>query len=563
MNAPELMQPGVQTIRVARIARPLDNPRKHFDETAQAELVESVRRHGIIQPILVRPLPDTREAFEREHYLYELVAGERRLRAADAAQLVEIPALVRALTDTEVLEIQMIENLQRADLHPLEEAEGYEALHERHGYSVADIAAKVDKSEGYVYARLRLTSLCETARKAFFGGKLTPSTALLVARIPGADLQAKATQEIVRSFSGEPMSTAQASEHIQRTYMLRLATAPFKPSDADLLPGVGPCTTCPKRTGNAGELFDDIKGPDTCTDPKCFERKAAAHKDRVIEEAQAKGQKVIDGDAAKKIFAYRHSEPKGYVDLDQTEHRSGLGGKKRRTLVGKADVERVLLVNPHTNRVVEAVAEKAYSQVLADKGITAPATMSDAERQERQRVAAEKAYRKALFGALRLRVPSEPSLEDRRMIARAFYEHLGHDQRSRVRDIWSWSTIAADGSPIDARDAAQLALLMYDMALASELMVWTYSKTDPKRMLELAARLGVDAAEIKRGLKAEEKAKKKAKATKAAAPKKPAAKKPAAKKPAAKKFSPKKVPPKSTEPAAEADSTWPFPTSPQ
>ena len=255
MNAPEpIVTEGIQTIRVARIGASPTNPRKHFDQAALDELAESIRRHGVLQPILVRPNPDRMRGPREE---FEIVSGERRWRAAQAAELREIPALVRELGDAEVLEIQVIENLQRADLHPLEEAEGYEALHQRHSYTVADIAAKVGKSERYVYARMKLCALCEKARKAFYAGKLTPTTALLVARIPDAGLQAKATAEIteVRWQGADPMSARQASEHIQRTYMLRLATAPFSTTDVELVPEAGPCTTCPKRTGNAGVGF--------------------------------------------------------------------------------------------------------------------------------------------------------------------------------------------------------------------------------------------------------------------------------------------------------------------
>lgn len=563
MNAPEpIVAEGIQTIRVAHIGASPTNPRKHFDQAALDELAESIRRHGVLQPILVRPNPDQLRGPREE---FEIVSGERRWRAAQAAELREIPALVRELGDAEVLEIQVIENLQRADLHPLEEAEGYEALHQRHSYTVADIAAKVGKSERYVYARMKLCALCEKARKAFYAGKLTPTTALLVARIPDVALQAKATAEITeaRWSADEGMTARQASEHIQRTYMLRLATAPFSTTDAELVPEAGPCTTCPKRTGNAGELFDDIKGPDTCTDPTCFERKTIAHKDRLVERAQAKGVKVIDGKDAQKLFEHRHSAPKGYVDLEQQEYRLP-GAKKARSVVGKAEVERVLLVNPHTHEVIEAVPAKAYEAVLVEKGLKTSG-MSEDERKEHERVALEKAWRLALFG--QLRAPRSLELEDRRLIARAVYGHLGMDLQGRIRDVWSWPKVAGDTSGIDELDAEQLDRLMVDMALVSELQVWTHVRTPPDRMLALAERLGVDAAAVKRQVQAEARAKKKA--PKKKAPPKKAAKqtrgasgKDRATKPAVRGTQPAEsgttAPPTGTT-AADA---WPFPTKP-
>lgn len=569
MNAPEpIVTEGIQTIRVARIGASPTNPRKHFDQAALDELAESIRRHGVLQPILVRPNPDRMRGPREE---FEIVSGERRWRAAQAAELREIPALVRELGDAEVLEIQVIENLQRADLHPLEEAEGYEALHQRHGYTVADIAAKVGKSERYVYARMKLCALCEKARKAFYAGKLSPTTALLVARIPDAGLQAKATAEITEAHwsADEGMTARQASEHIQRTYMLRLATAPFSTTDADLVPEAGPCTTCPKRTGNAGELFDDIKGPDTCTDPACFERKTIAHKDRLVERAQAKGVKVIDGKDAQKLFEHLHSAPKGYVDLDQQEYRLP-GAKKARAVVGKAEVERVLLVNPHTHAVIEAVPEKAYETVLTERGVKSTRDIFNAEQaKERARLTLEKAYRRELFDALR--EPREHRLEDRRLIARAMFGHLGSELQGRIRDVWSWPKVAGDTSGIDELDAGQLDRLMMDMALVNELQVWTHVSAKPDRMLALAERLGVDAAAIKRQVQAEARAKKKPAKKAETKVKKAETKGSQAETKTARKPAPKaggeptrkrKAKVKAAASGTSAADAWPFPTAP-
>jgi ParB/RepB/Spo0J family partition protein len=199
---------------------------------------------------------------------YEIVAGERRFRAASAAGLTEIPAIVRDLTDAEALELQVIENNQRVDVHPLEEAEGYEALMQHAHYSVDDMAAKVGKSRAYVYARLKLLALCEAGRKALYEGTISASIALLLARIPVKKLQEKCLDEVLDDMgSGEPMSFREAKDHVENRYMLRLKEAPFKPGDAGLVPKAGACTDCPKRTGNEPELFADIANADVCTDP--------------------------------------------------------------------------------------------------------------------------------------------------------------------------------------------------------------------------------------------------------------------------------------------------------
>jgi ParB/RepB/Spo0J family partition protein len=181
------------------------NPRKHFDAKAMQELTDSVKAQGVVQAIVVRPngKPGT----------YEIVAGERRWRAAKAAGLAEIPATIRELTDAQALELAVIENNQRENLHPLEEAEGYEALlKQKHAnlskYTVEDLMAKIGRSKSYVYQRLKLLDLCEEARKAYYAGKLDYSKAVLIARIAGVELQRKALKEISEGhYAGaEPMS---------------------------------------------------------------------------------------------------------------------------------------------------------------------------------------------------------------------------------------------------------------------------------------------------------------------------------------------------------------------
>jgi len=141
---------GVRNIPLDRITPNPEQPRMTFDEQALAELTASISEHGVLQPVLVRPLG--------EHHHYQLVAGERRWRAARQAGLTEIPALIEQLDDETALEIGIIENLQREDLSPLEEAMIYERMTSEHGYSVRRLAQKLGKDKGYVENRLRLAS---------------------------------------------------------------------------------------------------------------------------------------------------------------------------------------------------------------------------------------------------------------------------------------------------------------------------------------------------------------------------------------------------------------------
>lgn len=154
------------------------NPRKHFDPVKLAELTESVRASGVLTPAVARPVKGGK---------HELAAGHRRLRAAKAAGLAEIPAIVREMTDAEFLEILSVENLQRDDVHPLEEAQGYKSLLTIDGYDVPKIAKRVGKSESYVYDRIKLLQLIKPAQKLFLDQAFTAGHAILIARLSKAD----------------------------------------------------------------------------------------------------------------------------------------------------------------------------------------------------------------------------------------------------------------------------------------------------------------------------------------------------------------------------------------
>ena len=156
---------GLASIPVARIEPLPDQPRKVFDDDALDELAKSIAQRGVIQPIIVRPL-------ERKGR-YQLVAGERRWRAAQRAKLHEIPAIIRDLDRREVMAIALIENIQREDLNPIEEARAYQHLAEVEDMSQADIAELVDKSRSHVANLQRLLALPEPVIQLVEGGKLS------------------------------------------------------------------------------------------------------------------------------------------------------------------------------------------------------------------------------------------------------------------------------------------------------------------------------------------------------------------------------------------------------
>jgi ParB/RepB/Spo0J family partition protein len=166
----------VRAVPVAQLRESKLNPRQHFDKQGLEELAASIRTHGVLTPLLVRP--------SNGHF--EIACGHRRYRAAKAAGLAEVPATVRDLTDMELLEILTIENLQREDVHPLEEAQGYRSLIKA-GYDVQRIAERVGRSVKYVYDRMKLLELVKEGQELFFDGKITAGHAILLSRLKKAD----------------------------------------------------------------------------------------------------------------------------------------------------------------------------------------------------------------------------------------------------------------------------------------------------------------------------------------------------------------------------------------
>jgi ParB family chromosome partitioning protein len=179
---------GMQRMAVTWLQSGMYQPRTHFDETALNELAESVRERGILEPLLVRPLPGGSNR-------YEIIAGERRWRAAQIAGLHEVPVMVRELSDREALEFGIIENVQREDLSPLEEADGYKRLIDEFDHTQEALSKIVGKSRPHIANMLRLLNLPADVRALISDGKLTAghARALVPAKNPSA-----LAQEIVK-----------------------------------------------------------------------------------------------------------------------------------------------------------------------------------------------------------------------------------------------------------------------------------------------------------------------------------------------------------------------------
>lgn len=177
---------GAVTLRISEIEPNRGQPRKEFDESALADLADSIREHGVIQPLLVRPLPTGG---------YQLVAGERRGRASRMAGLGEVPVVIRELSDHEAMELALIENLQRQDLNPMEEALGYRSLMEEYQMTQEEVAKAIGKSRPAIANSLRLLALPQQVVDLIREGKLSAGhgRALLALEEESAILEAAQT----------------------------------------------------------------------------------------------------------------------------------------------------------------------------------------------------------------------------------------------------------------------------------------------------------------------------------------------------------------------------------
>ena len=178
---------NLQSLPISQIERNADQPRRRFDETALAELADSIREHGVLQPLTVRRLSTG---------YYQIVAGERRWRAARLAGLAEVPAVVIEANDRKVTELALIENLQREDLDPIEEAEGYKKLMDGYRMTQEEVAERVGKSRSAVANALRLLGLCAQVRELLEEGALTGGHARALLSLP-AERQPEAARMVV------------------------------------------------------------------------------------------------------------------------------------------------------------------------------------------------------------------------------------------------------------------------------------------------------------------------------------------------------------------------------
>lgn len=188
-NSVDELNPSVNKLRIMEIEPNRDQPRKDFDEKSLSELAESIEQHGVLQPLVVRPLTNGG---------YQLVAGERRWRAARIAGLTEVPVVIKELTDEEVIEIAMIENLQREDLNPLEEALGYRYMMDELNITQEQAAEKVGKSRPAVANAIRLLRLPDEVQEMVKNNLISPGHARALLGFESQELIIQTAKRIVK-----------------------------------------------------------------------------------------------------------------------------------------------------------------------------------------------------------------------------------------------------------------------------------------------------------------------------------------------------------------------------
>jgi ParB family chromosome partitioning protein len=241
---------GTSQVPIDRVRRNPHQPRVDFDEEALAELTASIAAHGVLQPIIVREVADGG---------YELIAGERRLRAARAAGLTEIPAVVRESSSNELLELALVENVQRSDLNPIEEATAYRELVDRFGLSHEAVARQVGKSRVAVSNALRLLDLAPETRQAIVDGRISEGHGRALAALTIPELQRAVLQVVLERH----LSVRQTEELVRRKRELGQARQrqPLSEDLADLeaqLRGILATKVGIVRTRRGGRLVIDF-----------------------------------------------------------------------------------------------------------------------------------------------------------------------------------------------------------------------------------------------------------------------------------------------------------------
>lgn len=264
-----------QVLPVEQIAFSPLNYRKYFDQKALEAFASEMALHGVLSPLLVRPAANGG---------YELVAGERRLRAAKIAGIAQVPAMIRELTDSQVTELQLSENLQRENPHPLHESQAVLML-QNSGLTIDKIASRLGKSKTFVFSRIKLAGLIEVLQQVFLANKITINEAFEIARL-APDSQYELYEQYCTNWEDEDFELDNIS-YIIRRFKYDLQQAPFDIKDKTLNPEMGACSRCPFNSATIRTLFPELSKEAVCSNTACYNTKCSVHLGKQISEAVA------------------------------------------------------------------------------------------------------------------------------------------------------------------------------------------------------------------------------------------------------------------------------------
>lgn len=415
-------------IPVAQLQESPTNPRKRFNEESLNELAASFKSQGVLAPLVVRRLADEQ---------FEVVAGARRLRAARLAELATVPVRVVELTDAAAIETQVVENLQREDIHPLEEANCFRSLLEVEAtkYTVAEIAAKCGKSEAYVLNRIKLTELIPPVAEAFLADKITIGHALLIAKLPAAQQQEAFNASFRQMWTSEGntqvlIPVRELAAWIQSNILLELAAAPFDKNDAALVPQAGNCTECPKRTGFNTMLFSEVR-KDSCTDTLCFRAKVDAHIAKTVETKP----KLVQISSA---WSSREGAPLGRNQYVEIETVKANGKRKVETPAQKpcrSMTEAIYMDGGRRGQTVKVCSDFNCKTHHAERQHLAPEAIERQRAAERKRIQQQKLQittRHRILAAILSKIANPLTKSDLQIAATFALEKLDYNRATLV-----------------------------------------------------------------------------------------------------------------------------------
>lgn len=403
------------TIETEMLVPCRQNPRQRRSQKDDEDLLASVKQHGLLSPIIARSVgygPDAR---------FEIAAGHRRWEVATTLGLGHVPVIVREMTDEDFYNLVILDNLQHATLHPLDEAEGYQRLMTSKNLDLEGLAALVNKKPAEVAGSLKLLDLSDTARKAFEAEKIDARGARLLSRLQPAD-QNYVFKDLNRQTDG-PVSTTDIRRFIERELELDLSKASFDVDDTGLYPEAGSCLTCPKRSGANQTLFADVKAKDHCFDRACFRKKSALHLARVEEGLKA-------SDRPYKPISLKYS---GSNNLPGTSDYLRIDGKAtcpttitglvKEVNYGDGTLGETFLICTNRNCTVHRSSER----------YTAPRPSAAAQQKTRIENVLQKrdrAIREAMLDSVLLDVARHgPQVEDMRLVVKAYFDRFWHDAK--------------------------------------------------------------------------------------------------------------------------------------